>query len=112
MLEKQKAKEIEAERMNVLNIDLEKGTATLAQETTEENEFAFQNTQVNEFMAKYAVGKQLNAVAASSTNKFKPFEFESGLDESEQPQDVLKQTAAISMKASSMADEKTQSIYD
>ena len=40
MLEKQKAKEIEAERMNVLSIDIEKGTATLAQETTEENEFA------------------------------------------------------------------------
>jgi hypothetical protein len=57
MLEEQKRKEKEAEIMNVLTIDVEKGEARLESENYDEIEFSNQNKQVNEFMQNQVKSK-------------------------------------------------------
>lgn len=57
MLEEQKRKEKEAEIMNVLTIDVEKGEARLESENYDEIEFCNQNKQVNEFMQNQVKSK-------------------------------------------------------
>lgn len=64
-------------------------------------------------MKEYGVGTTLNAAQAAETGqKFKPFEFQSGLDQKEMnPEEIIESLNNFQFKACKMSDEKTAKVY-
>ena len=113
MLEVQKQKEKEIDREHVLTIDFGKGDVKVEQQENQWAEFHNQNDQVNQYMKEYGVGNTLDATqAASSGQKFKPFEFQEGLDQKEMnEEEIIESLNNFQFKACKMSDEKTAKVY-
>ena len=114
MLEVQKQKEKEIDRQHVLTIDFGKGEAKIEQQENTWAQFGTQNEQVNKYMAEYGVGDALNAIQSTGGNKFKPFEFQSGLGETEEQsqEQMIDSLNNFQFKACNLTDEKSSKLYE